>query len=157
MAKTKRAWTRFLKIFFFAYCIILLYLLFGRTYGWVDGLTYPQMLEQNVNLLPFLTIRNYLRVIFQGTNRALFTHCVVNLSGNILLFMPIGYLLPRIWQKQHNFFRFFFTCAGAIVLVETLQLFTLLGSFDVDDIILNLLGMLLGFLFFHLKNLWKKR
>ena len=30
--------------------------------------------------------------------------------------------------------------------MEVIQLFTLLGSFDVDDVILNLLGMTVGFL-----------
>ena len=44
---------------------------------------------------------------------------------------------------------------GAILLIEALQLFTLLGSFDVDDIILNLCGMTVGYflnLLFHRKK-----
>ena len=47
--------------------------------------------------------------------------------------------------RFRNFFLFVATCTGLILLVETLQLFTLLGSFDIDDVILNLAGMLIGY------------
>lgn len=77
-----------------------------------------------------------------------FFHCVINLGGNIFLFIPIGYFLPRLWTKMHRFFPFFFTCTLSICLVELLQLFTLLGSLDIDDLILNLFGMILGYLIF---------
>ena len=153
-AKHPSAFSRFV---FLVYCGFMLWLLFGRAYGWVDGLRYEQMLARNINLTPFLTIRNYLYVIFHSQNERLILHCVINLLGNVLLFIPAGDLMPKIWKRQRNFFVFFFTCAVAILLIEFVQLFTLLGSFDVDDIILNLLGMLLGFLFYHLRNLWKKQ
>ena len=61
-------------------------------------------------------------------------------------------MIPKIWPKQRNFFRFFVSCTGIMFLVEVLQLFTLLGSFDVDDLILNLFGMTLGFILYHLKR-----
>ena len=38
-------------------------------------------------------------------------------------------------------------CLLVMLAVETAQLLTLLGSFDVDDLILNLFGMILGYLF----------
>ena len=81
-----------------------------------------------------------------GTYPALIRHCVINLAGNVLLFIPIGYWLVRLWPRFRNFFLFLATCAGSILLIEALQLFTLLGSCDVDDIILNLAGMTLGYL-----------
>ena len=75
---------------------------------------------------------------------------LVNLGGNVLLFIPAGVLLPKLWPKQRNFFRFFATCTGIMFFIEVLQLFTLLGSFDIDDLILNLAGMTLGFIGYHL-------
>lgn len=147
----------FWRFVFLIYCCTMLWLLFGRSYGWIDGLTYEQMLRQNINLTPFLTIRNYWRVLYHRSNDAMLVHCFINLFGNVLLFIPAGWLLPKLWKKMQNFFRFFFTCALCILFVELLQLFTLLGSFDVDDLILNLAGMILGFLYFSITDRKRKK
>lgn len=139
-----------LRFLFLLYCGVMLWLLFFRSWGWDDGLTYRQMLQNNINLTPLLTIRNYLYVVIHRSNDDVLLHCIINLAGNIFLFIPLGYLLPKIFAKQDNFFRFFITCTVSILLVELVQLFTLLGSFDVDDLILNLGGMTIGFIFYHL-------
>ena len=101
-----------------------------------------------MNLVPFHTIGNYWKVVTRWEFTPLFYHCVINLGGNLLLFIPIGYFLPRLWPFLRNFFSFLLTCTLAITLVELLQLVTLLGSLDIDDLILNLLGMILGYLIF---------
>ena len=138
------------RLLFVVYCAIMLWLLFGRSQGWVSGVPYRQLLAGNINLTPLLTVRNYFDVVRQGPDNPYFVHCVINLLGNVFLFIPAGWLLPKVFPFQRNFFRFFVTCTGLIALVETLQLFTLLGSFDVDDVILNLAGMILGFLIYHI-------
>lgn len=150
MKKTRTRRDKTLRFVFMIYCAVMLWLLFDRSSGWIDGLTYEEHLRHNVNLVPFLTIGNYLNVVLNRTNDAVLVHCIINLLGNVLLFIPAGYLLPRLWPKQRNFFRFFATCLGVMFLIEVLQLFTLLGSFDVDDLILNLFGMTLGYIGFHL-------
>lgn len=150
MAKSKSTRTKRLKFFFFAYCAFMVWLLFFRSSGWIDGLSYEQQLRQNINLQPFLTIGNYWKVICHRSNEQALMHCVINLGGNIFLFIPIGVLLPRIYPKLRIYFRFFCACFGIMFLVEVLQLFTLLGSFDVDDLILNLFGMTIGFIGYHL-------
>lgn len=157
MPRRRNTHTPFIRFLFLVYCGVMLWLLFGRSYGWVEGLSYEQMLRQNINLTPFLTIRNYWRVIAHRTNDAMLMHCIINLGGNIFLFIPAGWLLPKIFKKMRSFFPFFFTCALCIFLIETLQLFSLLGSFDVDDLILNLFGMTLGFVYYHLTKPRKKR
>ena len=136
------------RFLFVVYCALLLWLLFDRTPGWGSADTYAEVLRSNMNLVPFHTIGNYWTVVKRMEFTPLFYHCVINLGGNIFLFIPIGYFLPRLWQGLRNFFFFLLTCSLAIVLVELLQLVTLLGSLDVDDLILNLFGMLLGYLFF---------
>ena len=102
--------------------------------------------EQNMNLIPFQTIGNYWKVVTRWEFTPLFRHCVINLGGNVILFIPIGYFLPRLWPFLRNFFSFLLTCTMAITLVELLQLVTLLGSLDIDDLILNLSGMIVGYL-----------
>ena len=156
MKKQKALPQPFWRFLFLLYCGTMLWLLFFRSYGWVDGLTYKQMLQHNYNLTPLLTIRNYWYVVTHSQKESMVLHCIINLAGNVLLFIPAGWLLPRLWKRMHNFFRFFVTCTVSIFLVEVLQLFTLLGRFDVDDLILNLFGMILGFLFFHLQRLGKR-
>ena len=139
-----------LRFLFLVYCGVMLWLLFFRSWGWDNGLSYRQMLQSNINLTPLFTIRNYLHVVIHRSNDDILMHCIINLAGNIFLFIPLGYLLPKLWRAQENFFRFLFTCFVSILLVELVQLFALLGSFDVDDIILNLSGMTMGFIYYHL-------
>ena len=93
-----------------------------------------------MNLDPFHTIGNYWTVAKRMDFSPIFYHCVINLAGNILLFVPIGYF--------RKFFPFLLTCVLAVTLVELLQLVTRLGSLDVDDLILNLFGMIVGYLCF---------
>ena len=136
------------RFLFILYAALLLWLLFDRTPGWGNENTYAEALRGNMNLIPFHTIGNYWSIVQKWDFSPIFYHCFINLGGNIFLFIPIGYFLPRLWPSLRNFFFFLLTCTLAIILVELLQLVTLLGSLDIDDLILNLFGMLLGYLFF---------
>lgn len=146
MAKRKRSTQPFWRFLLVVYSLTMFWLLFCRSNQWAEEVPYLQQIRQNVNLQPFYTIKNYFYVLMHGNSGALVRHCFINLVGNVLLFIPAGYLLPRVWKKQRKFFVFLFTCTGLILLVETVQLLTLLGSFDIDDLILNLSGMFLGYL-----------
>lgn len=149
MAKNQKVNTGpILRLLLVVYGGIMLWLLFGRANGWVADISYREQLRQNANLIPFYTIRNYIYVLFHSSDRYMQNHCFINLGGNVLLFVPAGWLFPKIWPRLRNFFLFIALCAGVIFLVEVVQLFTLLGSFDVDDMILNLTGMTLGFVIF---------
>lgn len=71
-----------------------------------------------------------------------------NFLGNILLFIPIGLLFPIVTGKT----KWYWTIGVGLsfsLLIETIQLITSLGYFDPDDIMLNTLGMAIGF------GLWK--
>lgn len=68
-----------------------------------------------------------------------------NMALNVLLFMPLGYLLPvsitrfdRWWQVLLIGFLF-------SLLIETVQLITRLGWFDASDLLHNTLGVLIGY------------
>lgn len=147
MKKSKAKRQPFVRFLFLIYALLMLWLLFGRESGWADDLPYRELLAQRVNLTPLKTIRSYWYVLTNGTNTGLRNHCLVNLVGNVVMFIPLGFLLPRIWPRLRNFFLFLLICIGVILAVEAIQLFALLGSFDVDDVILNMAGMFLGYLF----------
>ena len=145
--KAKEA-TPFLRFLFVVYAALLLWLLFDRPIAWDPAMDYAQVMRGNMNLTPLHTIGNYWKVVKQMEFTPLFFHCFINLGGNIFLFIPIGYFMPRLWPFLRNFFSFLLACTLAITLVELLQLVTLLGSLDIDDLILNLFGMLTGYLLF---------
>ena len=143
--KKRSAQRPFLRFLFFLYCAVMLWLLFGRSFGWDETLTYEQMLLRNINTTPLYTIKNYLRVIVDRTNDSVYLHCLINLLGNVLLFIPLGFLIPKLWKKLRNFFEFFFITLLLILFIELAQLFTLLGCCDVDDVILNMTGLTVGY------------
>ena len=144
--KKRSAQRPFLKFLFILYCGVMLWLLFGRSIGWDSSISYEEMLLRNINTTPLYTIKNYLRVIVDRTNDSVFVHCLINLLGNIFLFIPIGFLIPKLWRKLRNFFKFFFICLLLILAVELIQLFALLGCCDVDDVILNMTGLTAGYI-----------
>lgn len=68
-----------------------------------------------------------------------------NMLGNTLPFLPLGFLTPLAFPALAPLRRFFPFALGYILSIELFQLVTSLGSFDVDDILLNLLGALFGY------------
>ena len=76
-------------------------------------------------------------------------YVIINLLGNILAFVPFGYLLPKIvTRKLGVFYTVLFTLEFS-VFVELIQLVTRTGSFDVDDLILNTIGGLVGYTLYY--------
>jgi len=101
------------------------------------------------NLIPFNEIRRYITNVDQFG----LTIVLMNLLGNILMFVPFGFLVPLFWRKEehHPVIITFMGCLFS-AFVEMIQLETGLGSCDVDDVILNTIGTILGYLLFRLGN-----
>lgn len=93
----------------------------------------------NYNLIPFKSIGEQLSHFSEGWAR-------FNLLGNIIPFVPFGFLLPVASEKINSFIKILFAGFGFLLFVEVFQFFTRLGSFDVDDIFLNMLGIFIGYL-----------
>ncbi len=157
MKKNRNKW---LLSLFYIYVIILTGIILLKTQGFhilnsldhwtIENFHYSLL---NANWLPLKTISHYshLLVTQSGT---LFYIAFYNLVGNVLLFMPMGFLMPFI-VEEHRFFKvmiisFLISCS-----LELIQLVTLLGCFDVDDMILNVLGAILGYLCFWILTMNK--
>ena len=145
MAKRKSLW----KFLWILYLGIMIILLFCRSRGIPDGFTYWEAVKHNRNLNPFYTIENYMSVVLHRPDSPYFAKCLTELLGNFLLFVPGGVLLPKVFPKLRKFLPFLFTAALSVILIETVQLISLLGYFDVDDMILNFPGMILGYILFR--------
>jgi len=145
----KRKEIPWLKLGFFLYALVMLWLLFGQRWVSVSYVHYGEQLLARLNLVPLKTHSSYLNLLLHSTSPSLIRHAFINLGGNVATFIPLGFFLPALYEKLRSFWRFFFTVLLLIVAIEILQLFTLLGSCDVDDLILNLPGAAIGF------GLWK--
>ncbi len=129
---------------FALYVIMMLRLLFGRSAYDLFG-SYWETLQYNINLIPFYTIKNYLHLLENTSNQYLIRHAYVNLLGNVVMFVPLGFFLPVLFPKQRSFKWFLPSFCLIILLIEVIQLFTLRGSCDIDDFILNCIGGCIGY------------
>ena len=141
-----------LRVIFFVYCGGMIWLLFFGNRQPPEYQNYWAQLENHLCPRPFYTITNYIRAVLTSSSGDIVRHCAVNLLGNVLLFIPGGYLSPKLWQSFRPFWRFLLIMLGLLLLIESLQLFTLRGIFDVDDVLLNLFGLCIGYLFYMNKK-----
>lgn len=100
------------------------------------------------NLMPLKEIKRF--IIYR---KALGAKAVCfNLLGNIVAFIPYGMLLPLLAHNQRKFYRVVLLSFDFSLLVELVQLVSKVGSFDVDDLILNTIGGAIGYVGFLLAN-----
>ncbi len=94
--------------------------------------------EGPANLIPFKTIIPYL----QGHNGLLIA--VINIVGNIIALVPLGFLVPFVFPKM-NWGRATILAIASGCIIEGMQVMLHVGIFDIDDVLLNGLGVLIGF------------
>lgn len=131
-----------MRIVFAIYVVAMLYFLFFADA--MGRMSSDTMIGYNTVL--FKEIHRYLANWQQiGLNSV-----ILNIGGNIVGFLPLGLLLPFVSEKNRNFFRTLFTCVYVTMTVEVIQLIFHVGCFDVDDMFLNTIGGICGYLIFML-------
>ena len=70
----------------------------------------------------------------------------------MFIFIPFGILLPVVHPAGKNVWVMFLNALLLVVGIEVFQLFSNFGAFDVDDIILNCFGVLIGRCIYQLTN-----
>lgn len=135
--KQKLGW-----VIFIIYLIFLAYFLFfseefGR--GQVQaGYAY--------NLVPFKEIRRF--IVYRG--KVGMVSFFLNIVGNVAGFMPFGFFLPIVSRRSRRWYNTVLLSFVFSLCIETAQLVLKVGSFDVDDMILNTLGGILGFILYKI-------
>lgn len=95
-----------------------------------------------VNLVPLRTIKNYIK--YSG-----FLHTMTNVMGNIIIFLPFGIFVAEIFPKTRSLSKILVITFFSSFFVEFIQFF--IGrSVDIDDLMLNVLGSVIGYF------IWKK-
>ena len=131
-------------ILFLAYLCLLVYLMFFfEGYGRTDaGRQYMY------NLVPLQEIRRFLMHWRTLGIRAV----LENLVGNIVGFVPFGFILPLIYKRKRRLWLITLLTLEFSLMIELTQLVLKVGSCDVDDVILNTLGGMLGYGLFYMCN-----
>jgi len=100
--------------------------------------------EGQANVVPFKTILLYLNhggLIIGG----------INIFGNIILLVPFGFLLPFVFRKI-NWKKSLAIAVAVPLVIEIMQTILHVGIFDIDDVILNGVGVMIGYEVYRLFN-----
>jgi len=90
------------------------------------------------NLTPFSTIKHFIQIDKFNTET-----WIINLIGNIGVFVPFRILIPLVFRTR--LLKTLIIALLGLFILETTQLITMKGSFDVDDFILNISGVIVGY------------
>ena len=91
------------------------------------------------NFVPFASINDLLHHFYYRVP-------LRNILGNIILFMPLGFILVLKFKRLNNMMSVVLVGVLSSTCIEIIQLLLPNRAFDIDDIILNTLGTMIGFL-----------
>ncbi len=140
-SRKKQLARRFGLLLFLLYLVVLTYFLFFA--DWYDHAPGKHW-QYHINLIPFTEIRRFIRYGARLSKRTVF----LNLIGNIIGFLPFGFFLPVITKKNRHLWKVTLMGLATSAAVEFVQLVTRSGVCDIDDVILNTLGAVFGYLLF---------
>ena len=149
MNKSKR-----IKIVFYIYIAIVIKVIIFK-YPWEDLKAIMDTWEKGVilegldtaNFTLFKTIKMYINYSYK-------LNSFENLVGNVVVFVPFGFLLPYIQEKSRKLPVLLLNAFLFVLGIEVFQLFSAFGAFDVDDILLNCFGAVLEWILYRF---WERR
>ena len=105
----------------------------------MEGWTYNTVLSKvsTANFELFRTIKMYINMLPRPI-------AIINLAGNVVCFVPLGFLPPYLFKHRTRIPRTIIFGFFVTVFIEVTQLITGIGEFDVDDILLNAVGVIIG-------------
>ncbi len=146
------------KVIFGCYILVMLYLMLIRGRDGSLDAPYWQQVQRHLILQPLHTVGNFLDILirkeyylekFGDSYGFQARQAIINLAGNVVMFVPLGALLPCCAERLRHWWKTMLAAAACIAAVELVQLFSLRGTCDVDDLLLNLWGVAAGW------GLWK--
>lgn len=148
--KTKQRTKLLLELGFILYLILLFYFLFfADRYGRTEASK-----EYHYNLIPFQEIKRFIKY------REIlgFESFMLNIIGNVIAFSPFGFMLPILNSKKRGIIYVTLVSLEFSLFIELMQLITKVGCYDVDDMIMNTIGGILGYIVYRIcYYVWKRR
>ncbi len=153
-AKAKRIdWKRELQLLLVYICIVVVVRFTFCPFGTVDGKIQPLLFDASkifplwVNFKPFIYLFDY------PTLR----EALLNLIGNTTMFIPLGIVWPAVFRELNNHWKVITAGFGVSLTIEVLQLPFFGRSTDIDDLILNTLGFLMGYGMYLLVKMFRRK
>ena len=135
------SWKRELQLLLVYICVIVVVRFTFFPFSKVDGRVQPlifdavQMWNFRINLLPLVYLMDY-EILWEMK---------INIIGNVTMFIPIGIIWPAVFRKLDTHKKVMAAGAGFSLCIEILQLPFYDRVTDIDDLILNSLGFLIGY------------
>lgn len=104
-----------------------------------------------VNLVPLKNILSFLRGEVHVNKEDMVMVVMLNLVGGIVLFCPLGFFLPTFFPKMQNWKAVVLAGLGCSFVIETIQFFIGRAA-DVDDMLLNSIGVLGGYCAYQIEK-----
>lgn len=152
----------FIRILFVMYLLVLIYILFlNNKYRYnFHNCGYTLFSSKYLNLCNFIPFRNIYRFMYRiFISKYNIIVALRNLFVNIVLLLPLGIFLPLLNKLKFNNIKnitkvlFIFSLT-----IELVQFITLTGVFDIDDILINIIGGILGYFIYKvIDNIVEKR
>lgn len=125
---------------FFLYFLIVIYFTFFK-YG---VLHLDLQVRNYANLVTLVETLKMFKDNFMGLSNSLY-----NVLGNVLLFIPLGFGIPLLFKNHNKLGKITFYGFAASLSIESLQYLTRTNFTDIDDVIFNTFGAILGFIIYN--------
>ena len=109
-------------------------------HGWWHKLLHRIQTKDKINLQPFLMFKQ-------------FQIASTQVIGNLVMLLPLGIYIPLLFPRLAGFFKVCIICLSVSVSIELMQLITNARSTDIDDVILNTSGAIVGYIIYKVLRL----
>ena len=147
------SWKRELQLLLVYICIIVVVRFTFCPFGKVDGKIQPLLFDKDkilpiwLNFVPFVYWFDYPTM----------KEALLNLIGNTTMFIPLGIVWPSVFKKLNTHGKVIAAGVGVTLTIEILQLPFFGRATDIDDLILNSAGFLMGYGIYLLVRKLRKR
>ena len=153
MKRRSISWKRELQLMLVYICIVVVARFTFFPFSRIDGKIQPlifnmeQIFPPRVNLIPMVNLLDY----------EIFREMLINVIGNTTMFIPLGIVWPSVFRKLDTHGKVIGAGVGFSLCIEILQLPFYDRVSDVDDLILNSLGFLIGYGIYLLVKVVKRK
>ena len=168
LKKNRKERNPVLALLFLGYAALMVYLLFIRNRTQLQDMPYWEQVRNNCNFVLFRTVDNYWDVLTRpdyyvekwgsfAAYRYQAQSALVNLLGNVAMFVPLGAFLPTMWAQLRKAWKVILAALGIIASIEIVQLLSLRGRCDVDDLLFNMAGIIIGYMVWRLCHVFRRK
>lgn len=136
-SNSNRIWLTLFYLLFAAYVCFAMKIILFKTIPLSKAFTHPLLELRSVNLIPLRTIIDFMSEPMD------LVMAMTNILGNIAVFVPFGIFISYTVKKKSLGYQTLILFLTSLS-IEIVQYILALGSTDVDDILLNVLGGLIG-------------